>query len=128
MSKRTKRQSSDSSEPNRLVAFQKPATKSMSIIGTSGLILGLGLSGSGAASANGGGVVCTVGNTVVAVPRTVPTYLADNLSNINAQISSDPTAICLNGDFEVDETIFFTGQVNNFVGIGESSMPERRPF
>lgn len=114
--------SSDSIENDHLIAFRKPVTKGMSILGTSGLILGLGLTGSGSAIANGGGVVCTVGNTVVAVPRTVPTYLADNLRNINAQISSDPTAICLNGDFEVDETIFVAGQVNNFVGVGESSI------
>ena len=118
--------SPDSLENDRLIAFRKPSAKSVSILGTSGLILGLGLTGSGAASANGD-PGCTLQNTLVAVPKTVGGYLDTNWNNINAflnDVSNTVDRICLDGDFEVDENLVVEGddRTVHFFGVDGASL------
>jgi LPXTG-motif cell wall-anchored protein len=118
--------SPDSLDNDRLIAFRKPSAKSVSILGTSGLILGLGLTGSGAASANGD-PGCTPQNTVVAVPKTVGGYLDTNWNNINAllnDVSNTVDRICLDGDFEVDENLVVEGdgRTVHFYGVDGASL------
>lgn len=102
--------------------------RNLSILGTSGLVLGLGLTGSTQALATPG---CDGNNTIQAVEN--PT---DNFNNINEMVNTigntpGKNIVCLDGVFEINQVITVealteAGEARSvtFSGIGESSSVE----
>ena len=98
-------------------AFMKsPMTKGIAIIGSSGLVIGLGITGSGSARANGE-IVCTEENTVTAVGSSTVdrNALQDELNDPGVE-----QTVCLSGDFVIDDAINFDGP-KKIKGVGDSS-------
>jgi predicted outer membrane repeat protein len=99
-------------------AFIRPTLKrGLAIIGTSGLVFGLGITSSTPAVANGG-IVCTDGvggNTV-----TQGVSEAATLGAIEAILLAGDT-VCLSGDIVMSETLYFTKHIK-VKGLGEASI------
>ena len=97
-------------------AFMKsPMTKGIAIIGSSGLVIGLGITGSGSALANGE-IDCTDENTV----RAVEDGATENTNAIQLKIDSDVAKVCLEGNFEINGTIFFDAELEVIGRTGSS--------
>ena len=98
-------------------AFMKsPMTKGIAIIGSSGLVIGLGITGSGSALASGA-IACSFENTVTAVASSTVNRIA-----IQAKLANDGVeqTVCLSGNFVIDDEIEFVG-TKHIKGVGESS-------
>jgi predicted outer membrane repeat protein len=99
-------------------AFVRPTLKrGLAIIGTSGLVFGLGITSSAPAVANGV-IVCTDGvggNTV-----TQGVSEAATLDAIEAILLAGDT-VCLSGDIVMSETLYFTKHIE-VKGLGEASI------
>jgi predicted outer membrane repeat protein len=94
--------------------MKSPMTKGIAIIGSSGLVIGLGITGSGSARANGD--ECTEGNTV----RAVEDQATENTNAIQLKIDSDVAKVCLEGNFEINGTIFFDAELEVIGRTGSS--------
>ena len=114
-------QASGSSTLSKGSAFRKPSYKrSVAILSTSGLVFGLGLSGSIQAFANP--TADCVGNTVT--PATTGTQQEKeeaNYLNISNEIREANGIVCLNGIFVVDGQVYFNRHAKVY-GIGASSV------
>lgn len=103
-------------------SFHKPAIKrNLSILGTSGLVLGLGLSGNTVAVATEIPAECTEENTVEAVGGDGADET--NFNNIEFALNNDAEneIICLSGDFVISGGVITPRSVR-FIGIGDSSL------
>jgi len=106
-------------------SFTKNQKTTLSIIGTSGLVLGFGAVTGGSAAAVNGSVECTDENTVIATSE--PTENFDNI--LEALVES--SLVCLDGDFTISEAINIDDgellavqedESVHFYGVGESSL------
>lgn len=106
-------------------SFKKNQKTTLSIIGTSGLVLGFGAVTGGSAAAVNGSVECTDENTVTA--RSEPTT---NFEKI-LEVLDESSLVCLDGDFTISEDINIDvgdllavreDQSAHFYGVGESSL------
>ena len=86
--------------------------RGVAIVGSSGLVFGLGFTGATSASANG--VDCS-GRTVTASDNP-----AANVSAINTMLNT-VGVVCLSGDFTIDDTIFVERD-QHFYGIGNTTV------
>ena len=91
--------------------------RGVAIVGSSGLVFGLGFTGATSASANGA-VDCT-NRTVTA--STNPVDPAANVSAINAMLAT-PGVVCLSGDFTINDTIVALIRDAHFYGTGNTTV------
>ena len=100
-------------------SFVKPAVKrGLSILGTSGLVLGLGVAGGSSASASSAPFECTPENT--AVPGLTPTTSKQALEFM---FDDQVTQICLDGNFIFDgEPVLPFDYDVEIYGVGNSSI------
>lgn len=100
-------------------SFVKPAVKrGLSILGTSGLVLGLGVAGGSSASASSAPFECTPENT--AVPGLTPTTSRQALE---VMFDDQVTQICLDGNFIFDGEPVLTFDYDvEIYGVGNSSI------
>ena len=109
------------SDSNSNSSFFKPRhRRSIAFVGTSGLLLGVGFSGSSPALSNGL-VNCTVDNTVYASGN------SDDQRSAIQDTADETNVICLSGNFEINGPISFSSSIysdsNAIVyGIGQSSI------
>ena len=99
---------------NEPSSFIKPTLKrGLAILGTSGLVIGLGIATNTPAVANGA-IDCT-GNTVTAVADP-----ATNKAAIVSKLSATGT-VCLSGNFVISDAIIFDRDIQ-VKGVGDSSI------
>ena len=112
---------SASSTGSKGSAFRKPSYKrSLAILSTSGIVFGLGLSGSSQAIANP--TADCLGNTVTpASTGTQEGNEVQNLLNIYNELREDNGVVCLSGHFDLDGRVFFNRNVKVY-GLGTSSI------
>ncbi len=97
-------------------AFFKPSVKrGLSLLGTSGLVLGMGVVGTTTAAATSAPFACEAENTLV--PAGTPTQ---NREAIEELLIETPQ-ICLDGVFQLDDQVDFIRNVQIY-GIGDSSI------
>jgi hypothetical protein len=97
--------------------FIKPIVqRGIAGLGISGLVIGLGVAGTGSALASGASA-CSSENTVTAVADTTANTIA-----IQAKLASDGVeqTVCLSGNFVINDQIDFVG-TKHIKGVGESS-------
>ena len=95
-------------------AFIRPTlNRGLAILGTSGLVIGLGITSSTPAVANG--IECTDGNTVTQGESEAATQGAIE------DILEAADTVCLSGDIVISETLYFTKNIK-VKGDGEASI------
>jgi predicted outer membrane repeat protein len=94
--------------------FKQTYKRGLAIVGTSGIVFGLGVTSSTPGLANG--VDECDGRTVTAASKTA----TEQFDAINSLLDT-PGVICLSGDFSLTNSIFF-GRDVHFKGIGDSSI------
>jgi hypothetical protein len=115
---RTKRQ-----KHNEASAFIKPLyKKGLAVFGTSGLVLGLGITGTSPATAVNGPFACEDANTLVAA-GTSDAEMSLNVTNLENMVmeSGGISQICLRGDFLLNDSVEFFRDVH-FYGDGNTSI------
>ena len=100
--------------------FKQTYKKGLAIVGTSGIVFGLGVTSSTPVLANG--VDECDGRTVTAASKTA----TEQFDDINDLLDT-PGIICLAGDFSLTNSIFF-GRDVHFKGIGDSSIKRSGDF
>jgi predicted outer membrane repeat protein len=90
-----------------------PYRLSLAIVGTSGLVFGIGFAGSNPAFSNG--VPNCAGREVIAAGKSP----SERVSAIEL-MAATPGVVCLNGVFELDDVVVVEGDVT-FYGVGNSS-------
>lgn len=102
-------------------AFRRPSYKrSVAILSASGIVFGLGLSGSGPAKATT--PADCAGNTVTPATTGTPEEKeVENLLRISNEIREVNGIVCLDGHFDVDGQIYFNRHAKVY-GLGTSSI------
>lgn len=99
----------------------------MAIVGTSGLVFGLGLTASTPAFAEAP-FTCTADNT--ATPQANPSSSRAEIVDVIDYVfdnSAGTVQICLDGNFTINSAIPFGGRDFHFYGIGNSSIQSQAP-
>ncbi|MEN9954564.1 MAG: hypothetical protein RLZZ41_228 [Actinomycetota bacterium] len=99
--------------------FRPIYKKGLAVFGTSGLVLGLGMTGNNSAAAVNAPFACTSENTLTAA-GTSEEDKSRNVADLNTMIT-DVGEICLRGDFFLNAKIEFTRDVH-FYGDGIASI------
>ena len=115
------------SRGNSSAFVKRTYMRGMAIVGTSGLIFGLGLAGSTPAFAVAP-FTCTANNT--ATPQANPSLSRAKIVDVFEDVfdnSGGTVQICLDGNFTIDSGIGFGGRDVHFYGMGNSSIQSQAP-